>query len=277
MARTKKEKKVEKTSKTDETPKESVKETKVEGKSTDEIEEKLKAETNVSQKQKDSTLIWIFAVMVLIIIGVLVGYFVGKGGQSFTYEGLKFTKEKFGEIPVFHYYYFYESEKGNLVQYNLYLRKDPRQNQIPVEGNIYYPKDKFVYISVNGTGLTQCEDSSLAVHTLAAFLTNNEIVVKGATPNFNETNGTNIRFANCQTHPNNVVILIQAGNTTRIYKEANTNGCHVIEVSDCQILDAIEKFEVQSVLDAKGNESEVSDTQNKPQSFYALNLTNTTN
>jgi len=45
-------------------------------------------------------------------------------------------------------------------------------------------------------------------------------------------------------------LLLRTGEETRI----NRNGlCYYIDVADCEILPAIEKFIVQSIIDAKGD------------------------
>ena len=90
----------------------------------------------------------------------------------------------------------------------------------------------------------------MAVASLAGFLVNNKINVKGASPNEEEALRDNVRYATCSTHPDEVVILIRAGNETKVEKQGNNN-CHVITVADCQVLEAVESFEVQSILDAR--------------------------
>src|SRR3989338_6962849 len=145
-------------------------------------------------KKVDNTkqLYWIFGTMAFLIVVLLISSSVFQSLNRFEYEGLIFTKERFGEIPVFHHYYFY-NYNGQQYKFNLYLRNDPRSNEIPINSEIEYPLGKFAYISTN--------------------------------------------------------ILIQDGSETKI--EQKTEMCHVITVSNCQILLAIEKFEVKSILDAR--------------------------
>ncbi len=190
------------------------------------------------------------------IIGWLVGLFVlylvlafvfGKLG-TFTYEGLVFTKEKFGNILVYHYSYYYESSSGGLIKYNLYLRNDPRKNPVLVIGEIGLVKNNFVFISINGSELSSCEDSGIAVASLSAFLTNNEFKVKGASLDEAEAKANNILFADCKTKQDAQVVVIRKGNETSIMKEDN---CYTISIGCDSFVQAVEKFEVQAILDAK--------------------------
>ena len=131
----------------------------------------------------------------------------------------------------------------------MYLRSDPRKNSVPFTGNVVYYPQSFTYLSVNATSLDKCSNSSLAIAGLASFLTSNDILVKGATPDKELANLTKVKFANCQTHPLNPVIIVQEGKETKIEKQ--TDNCYVISVANCEILEAIEKFQLRSVIDAK--------------------------
>ena len=121
-----------------------------------------------------------------------------------------------------------------------------------MQGEIIFPKDKDVYLSINGTGLTQCKYSSTAINSLSTFLTNNLLTVKGATPDKTEAEKNNIRYASCESMPENPVIIIQAGNETKVEKKQDN--CYIISISNCEALEAVERFEVQAILDAKNSD-----------------------
>ena len=150
-----------------------------------------------------------------------------------------------------HYYRYYVDSNGTLIKHNVYLMNDPRENDVPIEGEIVLQKGKYTFISINTTGLTQCPESQLAIASLSSFLSDSGLLVYAATPNQTEANVTGVRYATCENRPNNVVILIQSssGNQSRIYKP--TERCHVIEVANCEMIKTIEKFELQTLVDAK--------------------------
>ena len=217
------------------------------------VKKKKKEHRNRSFKEdyaKNKEIYWIFGAIIVLVLVFFATYFGAQAISKFNYQGLVFTKEKFGEIPVYHYFYYYNNDKGETVKYNFYLRIDPRKNNVPLEGEIEFLKGKFVYISVNGTDLTRCPYSSVAIASLAGFLTDNEITVRGASPDKAVANESKVVYADCENHPNNVVVLIQKAERTQVTKQGR---CHIIDVADCQILDAVEKFEVQAILDAKNS------------------------
>ncbi len=185
------------------------------------------------------------AALLLLFIG---SYLFFQSKKSFVYEGLSFNKEKFGQIPVFHYSYFFKDLEGNQYEYNLYLRNDPRKNAVPMTGEVLYTIGVPVYISINSTGLNKCPQSSIAIADLTSFLSDNLLVVKSGVPDDFIAKELNRTYATCDTHPDNVVILIKEGTNTIITKK---NNCYVIEVANCEILPAIEKFKTQSVINAK--------------------------
>ncbi|MAG28236.1 hypothetical protein CMI47_22150 [Candidatus Pacearchaeota archaeon] len=220
------------------------------------IEEK-ESKKKVSLK-KNKELYFIFGVLIGLIVLFLATSAIFNSLNSFEYEGLTFTKEKFGEIPVYHHYYYIQKITGGVVnvvsdeiiKYNLFLRYDPRKNDVPIEGSEieFGSYEDIIYVSVDGFGLEQCEQSSIAVSSLSSFLTNNLLSVKGATPRqiFAEVN--EIPYVTCETHPDNVVIQVQEGDETKVFSDGN---CHIIEAANCEVLQAVEKFEVKAVVDAK--------------------------
>lgn len=201
-------------------------------------------------KKKYAKIFWVLGLLIfLIAIFFLSNYFFSRL-NSFEYEGLTFTKEKFGEIPVYHYYYYITPK----LKYNLYLRNDPRDSAVSLTGNavsrgIEFFKQDSIYLTVNPEGLTQCEYGRAGIGTLASFLADNQLKVIGAAPNEELAKEANVKYATCEYRPSEKVILLQAANKTEIVHEKEN--CYIINIANCEIFDAVEKFEVQSILDAK--------------------------
>ena len=70
---------------------------------------------NVAKKQDHNYLNWAFGIMATLIVGILVFSAIAKSQTKFEYEGLTFTKEKYEEIPVYHYSYFFNSLTGRTI------------------------------------------------------------------------------------------------------------------------------------------------------------------
>lgn len=203
------------------------------------------AKKSKNNKQLNYVLI-VMAVLILLVVGI---YFMLKIPSTIQYKGLTFYEDSFGDIPVWRYTYYFPSDSGGTIKYNLMLRTNPIDlEKIPFDGKVVYRESAFVYVSVNGTGLEKCPYSGVAISSLASFLVNNQVQVKGASPDRVEANATGVRWANCDTHPDNKVILIQASNETAV----RINGdCHIINVNNCEVIPVIEKFQLQSILDAR--------------------------
>tara|TARA_Y100000310_G_C20615012_1_gene780152 strand:+ start:578 stop:1240 length:663 start_codon:yes stop_codon:yes gene_type:complete len=203
-------------------------------------------------KKLEKELLWIIGFLGLLVIIFLIASSYFKSLNNFEYNGLSFQKERLGEIPIFHHFYFYKAADGGLVKYNLYLRNDPRENNVPVEGGeISFKKNSVVFIGLNATGLQQCRFGPLAVGQLASFLTDNELPVEGGSTEFWDAGASQEDWVTCDLYKGNRVIEISEGDETKITID---NKCYKITVNNCEILEAIEKFEVQSLLDTQGLE-----------------------
>ena len=188
------------------------------------------------------------------IIVFIVAYYIFSGYNTIEYNGLTFTKERYGEIPVFHYYYYISPE----LKYNLYIRNDPRTNPVQltgyaVEEGIEFYQGNPIYISVAPEGLVGCEYGSVGISNLASFLVENQFKITGASTDKKQAEDNNIKYATCQYHPDGPVIILKGGNQTQIIRE--TTGCYIIEINNCEILPAIEKFQVQMILDARARKA----------------------
>ncbi len=191
---------------------------------------------------------------VLIFLGVLIGVFViassyFKSLNYFEYEGLTFSKEMAGNIRVFHHNY-YLKVAGKLINYNFYIRTDPRDNNVSVEGD----KSKLLapgavaYIAINSEGLQNCKFGPLAVGGLSGFLADNQMKVIGGNLNFWDVPIKKNEWVTCKNKLGNRVVEIFEGNETKITIEGN---CYRISVSNCEILEATEKLQVQSIVEVK--------------------------
>lgn len=212
------------------------------------VVEKIEEPANdkeISGKQ----LYWIVGGMVFIIGVILLAYFISQNQYKFNYQGLSFTKERYGEIPVYHYYYYLDLPNGQQARYNLFLRNDPRTNNVSVQGDILF-REFPIYFSIDSDALGSCENASLGVSSLAGFLINNNLEMKIATPNATEAVEKNVSYASCMEATNNTVILMRPGEESRITQSGN---CYILSVANCDMLRVAEKFEVQSILDWKAD------------------------
>ena len=202
---------------------------------------------NKGERRLEKELIWIAAFAVFLVLVFVVSNEIFKSFNRSEYEGLTFTKERAGNLDIYHYSYYFE-DRGDLIKHNLFVRKDPATNEVPVRGEVIFDKGKDVYITLDTTDLEECPYSVLAVGDLAKFLADNRFRVKSGLDDFYEAGRKRQEYVTCANRPDDSVILIRKGEKTKI---TAYELCFEIEVANCEILDAIEKFKVQSVVDAR--------------------------
>ena len=184
----------------------------------------------------------------LIILFVLASIFF-KAQNRFVHEGLSFTKERYGDLPVYHYYYYFTNSAGKLVQYNLYLQHDPRTNNVTFIGNPVTLSKKAVFVSLDDSYPETCRDNLASIVDLGLFLTENQFTVVSALTNETRADEEDKQHVTCERRPDSEVIELKAGNETQIVVNGN---CHEIIVGpDCQVRQAVEKFKIQVILSAR--------------------------
>ena len=174
---------------------------------------------------------------VLIILGILIvsfigGYFVVNSMKHFEYKGLEFDiVEEIApyrtSLPVIY--------RGEKVPYYFYLRKDPRKlDNVSFNGEIVLLKN----MVVNTTDEIDCEgDGIIAIANLVKLY--NVIGVKV------------IRDGNasCDSEGKYMFVQIKKGNETKI--EQFGPACYEISISNCEVLEATEKFMIETFVKFK--------------------------
>lgn len=213
---------------------------------------KKEKETNLDKQLKRTVKKYLPFVIWLAVLAVIfiVLYFAFQGLGKVKYQGLVFTKEKYGDIPVYHYSYLTAISPDKLRTVEVLLRGNPAENKVPISGEISYPRGKIVYIGINST-VHECNYSTVGISPLTIFLANNGFNVKVGTLDKSEALKTNLTYVTCKEYPASAVISIRTGDETKIEKSGDL--CYDIYISNCEIVPAIEKFIVQSMLDAKDN------------------------
>ncbi len=206
-------------------------------------------EQNIFWKPKNNEVIWVVGTMIVIILALVLMPMFMRMFATFDYQGLTFTREKFGDIPVYHYSYYFTDNVGQQYQYNLYLRNDPRTNVVPIDSNIKFKEDRKVYVTLNSTALAQCPNGLRDIASIARFLSDNLISVQAGNIDGEIAAANNLTYATCENRPDNVVIAVLPGNETKITQK---NECYTVSYTTCEeVLPALEKFMMESILDAK--------------------------
>lgn len=213
--------------------------------------------------QRVSNLPWfVWAVVLLVIAGFVfyfVGVFVSDKISTMEYKDLTFKKEMYGDVMMYHYFYSFVNKKGEVIRYNVYLQNDPRTNPATYEGEMKLNSHN-VYLSIDTPGLLGQQNSMLAVGKMGEFLKSNDFNVTVAVPELGSANLNNVTVANCETNPDDEVILIRAGNQTKVTHEGN---CFIVESKNGQVLESVERFIVELIAQAKVTSAQAGYTVNR--------------
>jgi hypothetical protein len=201
-----------------------------------------KAEQDRKAKREKEVKIAVFC-MLFVIIAFFVFLKIYKDINKFEYKGLIFEKQKFGKIDIYLTKINIYREDGNFL-YSLYLRNDPRKiESIPFNADIVFKKQA---IGGFDPKVETCPDASLAAMEVGSFLSSLGIKVRGATTDENISKATGKTLASCENAKNITIILFKTANETKIYQQ--DKNCYIVDVANCKILEASERFILASIL-----------------------------
>lgn len=212
-----------------------------------EVEKEVKVSKKVKEKET-STLVWFFVVVVVVFASFLIPYSWNESSKFFEVGNISFMVEDYEDLEIFHGR-FVSMTNPNL-NFNIFLREDPRDNDVSVEGKL---KDfKFGGVISFSPELDECRgDVSRVMLDLGSFLKTGigvGVIETGSTDEV-VANETGRRFATCENVDDRTVVLVEIGEDRGIVKDEANPFCYTITVEDCEDSVVVEKFIVQSVLD----------------------------
>lgn len=197
------------------------------------------------RKSEDRQLAWVVGVIAVVFIVTLGTYYWFEGAKSFEFGGVNWTIEDYGEFDVYHARF--ASLNGANLFYNLYLRNDPRRNDVPVDGEFKsFKYGGFISLSQE---FEACRGEASRVMVdfgsfLKAGLGMKRIDVATSDAGFSLESGT--RYANCYTTFDRSVFMLDVGENGVVQDDVN-RFCYNIYVNDCNDILAIEKFMTEIV------------------------------
>jgi len=195
-------------------------------------------------KEKNRGVFIVLSIAVLILLVCIIAVIYRYDSNNFNYAGIEFSKNYMGEILFYTAKVPAVDSYGSIKGYKeIDFRNDPRDLDnliVDVNGSIKFLRSKTTYVSYGQ--MNTCGDTILAATNLGFFLAATNIKYKGAIDDSDYINNTNAPYVNCQTHPDNTVIMIKEGNETKI-TQTNRN-CYELVFKDCEILKSTEKFEL---------------------------------
>ena len=219
----------------------------------EEEKEELAAEGELPKKavrkSEDRQLAWFVGVIIVVFVVTLGTYSWFEGMKSFEFGGVDWVYEE----NVDYYHGRFMNLLGKKFFYNLYLKNDPRENDVPTEG--VFDKFKYGLIVSTSPEFDLCRgDASRVMRDLGAFMIDGlgtESPKAGSTDE-DVANSSERLFATCDSIENRTILIIERGDNFVVQDGENVN-CYVISVEDCDDASAVEKFMLKVIKAFGGN------------------------
>ncbi len=188
----------------------------------------------LKEKEERQTM-WVFVVIGLMIVVFLGTYFYVKSLDKFEYLGVEWQKAKNGDI-VFYYSQFKFFE--NAPVYNLFLRNDPRKNDVPFNA-VLALKDEEAVITFEPE-MDECKGFNTMIKIALSdfFKALGYDEVEGAVSDMEYSKNNKINYATCDSVVGKSVVWIRKAEEDSIEQ---IDDCYVINVGRCEIK-VVERF-----------------------------------
>lgn len=205
------------------------------------------------ETQQNKQLIVFFMIMLISLGGLIAGYLYVQQQNKFRYAGVDFQKGKEGDI-VFYHGRFPINYKGQTLKiFNLYLRKDPRKNDVPINTNVSLSKKIVITFE---PGLEKCNLAIIGQTTMAQFVSSfpwiNEST--GAVTDLEYAIENKIPFADCSNASSDKTIILAKKSEKSSIDKSGEN-CYILNVADCNYLGVSERFVIGMI--AQINEKKI--------------------
>jgi len=209
---------------------------------TQEIKEKHVTKSLKEAEKKQ--LFYAVIIMAAILVLFFLIYFMSQQTKKFEYNGFKFEKIMYDKLPLYYTKISITRMDGNIINYNLYLRNDPRKNNIESDAFVQFMKGA-IFVSLN-KDFEKCEDTNLAMTNIGMLFGAIGLDLRGALDNLEQAEMLERPYVTCENTKNNTVILYKEAGEAGIIQQGD---CYVINVADCRILNATEAFIMQILSD----------------------------
>jgi hypothetical protein len=202
------------------------------------------------KKQENRQLILFFVVIAIIFLSFLVPYFLIQASKTFNYGDVDWVFEE----DVNYYHGRFAGLTNDAIMYNIYVRNDPRENNVPTDGTF----DDFKYGAIISTSpeFDMCRgEASRVMRDLGDFLktaVGTGVIYSGSTDPFVAMESER-RYALCDNIQDRTLVIVDVGNNS-VAQDSKNSYCYKIYVEDCNDASAVEKFMLKSIIDFGGAE-----------------------
>lgn len=202
----------------------------------------------VKLDRQDKQTIGVVVGIVLLFVIFLGGYYYFQSLKHFEHLGVDWDIQEYPNLKLYHTRFPIKYRGEVIANYNMYLRNDPRENNIPVNvSQIGFERN--VILSLDDSS-DECSGVTRAGADLAMFVSAFPFVtnVTGALTNQTKAEELGLQYADCgsdNSNENKTIIIFQKGESARVVED---NGCYIINFGDCEVSKSIERFQLE-ILD----------------------------
>lgn len=204
---------------------------------------KEKTSKHVKEAEKKQ-LFYAVIIMAAVLVLFFAAYAMFQQSKKFEYNGFKFEKIMYDKLPLYYTKISITRMDGNIINYNLYLRNDPRKNNIESDAFVQFMRGT-IFVSLN-KDFEKCEDTNLAMTNIGMLFGAIGLDLRGALDNLEQAETLKRPYVTCENTKNNTVILYTEADKTSIIQQGD---CYAINVANCGILNATEAFIMQVLSD----------------------------
>ena len=200
-----------------------------------------------TREKENRQLIWFFVIVVGVFVVFLGAYYYVQGLKSFEFAGVDWTMEEYQDFDLYHSRFPIIYQDKLVANYNLYLRNDPRENNIPTDIELGFQKEAVLSY---GEGAGECRGAARLSGDVGMFLNAFPFIhnVTGAVNDVETAERLELPFADCSSEVNKTVIIVQKSSEEPSIVQVGGRGeCYVLNIGECENTLTIERFIIEIV------------------------------
>lgn len=216
---------------------------------TEDEQEEIEAEGELPKKsirnREDRQLVWFLIVIGAVFALLFFIYFSVQSSNRFEYGGADWAIEDYENLRIYHGRFL--ALKNPSLTFNVFLRTDPRENDVPTEGNFNKFKNGGI-ISISPEANECRGELTRQILDLSSFLRQGASVgtVTGGTTDSILAAESGQRHAICSKVNDRTLVIVDIGEPRVVQDEKNPY-CYTIYIDDCNDISPIEKFMLKSI------------------------------
>lgn len=229
---------------------ENIEESEKETDSEEESEENSKDIGNKPKNSQEGGAKMLVIGLIVIVVGMIIFGWVISESRKVDYIGLTFTKENFGQIPIYTSPLNGQTINGNPINFKLALRGNPKESKVPVIGEFKLDNDRDIYLSVDvGSNLHECGSDALV--NFGYFMGALDYNLQTAVTTKEDSIEYEKPYVICENTNGATVFILTNGSESKIEQQGNDD-CYKLYVNNCELTEVMERLEITTLAYIRG-------------------------